>query len=133
MEIPCTTAWSDIRNEDKSQVLCEEKGYDFLYEDKFQIKDDNKADECYYNFTNDTFWHSRAVLFTGQIFSEKEFASLKLEEAGPLLLHPAVGFAETPKAPETLSKTMRRPLTEPQPVNFTGPPSQPGQLCNKFT
>lgn len=86
--------------------MCEEKGHNFSCEHKFQIECDNKAEEHYFNFTNNSLCPSRTVFPRGQIFSENDFASLKWEEARCSLLHRGIDFAEVPKASEALSRTL---------------------------
>lgn len=112
MEIPWPTACGHIRNEKGSQVLflCEERGHDFSCEHKFQIECNNKAEEYYFNSTNNSLCPSTTVFPRGQIFSENDFASLKWEETGCSLLHWGMDFAEVPKASKALSRTLSRDL-----------------------
>lgn len=102
---------SEMSTDDKF-CSCEEEGHGFSREGTFPIEDDIKAEECYFHLTEDSLCPSRAVFPRVPTFSENDFVSVKLGEAGPFLLYPGEGFAETPGAPEAQPGTPRRGLRQ---------------------
>lgn len=133
MEIPWTTAWSDIRNEKESQVL-------------FRVRNKDMTCRVRRNFRcrmilgpkniNSTWWRIPSGLPglfpRGQVFSENVFASYTWQALGLPCSMQRRALLRYKKHPRALCKDWKqRPLTEPQPVSFTGPLSQLGQVWNK--